>query len=771
MALADYLESLNRLKTKDFQMYAKNSKSASLILAVISGDAQTLSHLLQSLTDLNVPNIPDEFGWTPIMIAAAQGKVAIIEEFINHAAQHSDDDDVFAFKSAAAFSEALTVAAEYGQNEIVGQILAHQRISHDDAMIALKVAAENGHAGAVAKLLELEYVAISHDAAVIALKAAAQNGHAEVVAELLASKKIEFTSGNVGDVLKTAVEKKYQQIVEEIIRSPGIKPRRSDVDAALKITARNGAMDIAKLINQGLPKQDAVEDVAITVPVLDGSRDTLEESEETELESDRFEEDVDQEELKIFASGFERFSKLAKDFSNWSGAKASAAVTKLINMVRDWVAKRDEGGKKIVKGIIEPIGAAVEDINKNVGTAVEDLFKTADDRAVGTVKRGLVKIEQGVGAAKEKLSTRKQHAGMSQDDDKKLVLAAESGGAGDNLVSLGVSSAGVGAALKIVAEKGNVAFVKMLIESEKNKPSEADVGDALRLAATRGHDAVVKELKKQAPLKSVVAALRIAAKKDHSKVVDELIVSLEDREETRELIRALQDPSMKINKKTSSAVRAAACMYFAHKGSSDVVNKLLQTKRLGREDVNAALRLAKQALDTQKKLGTKSTCLRGDSLIKVVEQLSKKSQNDNKHLKKSGWRWFVGGVFVLGFAVSAGVVAGLIGGLIGGGVGLIGGGGVAIVGLVVGGGGVSKLIQARQQRSFLKNVGKQVKRKTKEVQESEKAEARAGKSPVATRVVAVEPEAPVLSAKTASIDAAMPAARSQLPDSQQSPAA
>ena len=347
-------------------------------------------------------------------------------------------------KSTSTGATPLIIAAQNGHAEIVAKLLAQGadvNAAASDGSTALMLAAQNGHTETVSALLLRKDINVDAKISAYRLTAlflAAQNGHAEIVAKLLA-------------------------------RGADVNAVRSDGSTALMLAAQNGHTEIvsALLSRDGIDVNAAASDgaTALMLAAQNGHTETV-----AELLAERTD-------LMYVAQNGRAAVELSTKRANVNAVKKSSGYTALMFAVQNGHAE-----------IVAKLLAQGADFNARSSDGSTALMLAAEN---GTAKIVAELLNQGADVS-----------ARASDGSMALMLAAQNG------------------RTKIVA--------RLLARGADVNAAKLDGGTSLMLAAQNGHTKIVDRLlARGADVNAATSkggtALMVAAQNDHTEIVSALL--------------------------------------------------------------------------------------------------------------------------------------------------------------------------------------------------------------------------------------------------------
>ena len=554
-----------------------NSGATALMIASGSGHTAVVTQLLEKGAEINASNYN---GLTALMIASGSGHAAVVTQLLGKGADSSYKEDgrlsallLASTNGYAAISRQLLSASgvDISTNGNARLILAAMEGNIDKALSLLKlaqvcinskdilnttaliVAATNGHAGLVEKLLSKDANIDDHNMyGLTALMMASGSGHTAVVTQLL-EKGADIEVKEVGGctALIIAAQKNHASVITQLLeKGADIEVREGGGCTALIIAAqKNHASVITQLLEKGA-KIDAQDHVGGTA-LMYASR---------------------KNHTSVITHLLAKSANIeAKNDNSWTALMIAsyydhkAVVIQLLEKSANVDAKNDNGWTALmiasIKGhtlVVTQLLAAGADVH-----AKDNDEKTAIDflefNDAGNTSALEVLLKAGA-KPKKRISDEIMTKALNGLASKKESAAIK------HVLSIGYS---LDAALRISAENGKVPVAQVLLEQDKGAGSRA-----LLSAAKEGKGALVKNI--------IAAGADASAKNIEGKTAFELF-NFSDAEDATVLELFLKK-GMSTQENIPGNIITAALIAAARNDDYVIVQKLLE---MPGTDINA----------------------------------------------------------------------------------------------------------------------------------------------------------------------------------------
>lgn len=237
-----------------------SDESTPLHLAVQSGSADAVDMLLRANADVDTQ---DTTGLTALLHAAALGHLDIVKLLLAAGAESAIEDD-----SASSF---LYHAVKGGNLDIVNLALSDESLAlkaNNDNLIPLHVAAEEGQAEVVERLLKLstkeQQVSAKTEKQRTALHLAAKNGNLDIVKHLVAAKSgIDDVDAKGLSALYLATKKRHHEVVKHLIDEKA-DPHQLDSQGrnSFFLAFQNGDLETLKVLEPGETQNLEIKDTS-----------------------------------------------------------------------------------------------------------------------------------------------------------------------------------------------------------------------------------------------------------------------------------------------------------------------------------------------------------------------------------------------------------------------------------------------------------------------------------------------------------------------------
>jgi ankyrin repeat protein/preprotein translocase subunit SecA len=231
-----------------------------LHLAAEEGKLTIVKLLLDNLGQGIDLNTLDQNGYTPLHIAAKQGYLELVEEFVNRGSDINIQDGTGA--------TALHGAIESGNLKLVEALIAlgaNKQAKDARGSTPLHKAVLNQHAAIVRYLVAIQAdVAIKDQAGLTPIDLAIQKGYTDCLAAIFLSQRADSHKPDPNDLpyLHRAVlyQPENTQLIEQLIKlQPDLQARDSSGKTALHIIAEQGYTNLLATLCQTLQEKNALD--------------------------------------------------------------------------------------------------------------------------------------------------------------------------------------------------------------------------------------------------------------------------------------------------------------------------------------------------------------------------------------------------------------------------------------------------------------------------------------------------------------------------------